>query len=143
MLTKHLTAEPDAPSMRAPKAGLDPQVDAIVKKALAKDPSARFQSAAALAEQLEEIYSDTVGNATGPGSRSQRNRVFAVPAEDESDVRLRRSDIDAFERGYLTELLRTHRGNLAQAARAAGMDRKNLWALVERHGLDRTTFKKP
>jgi DNA-binding NtrC family response regulator len=51
--------------------------------------------------------------------------------------------IEAFERGYLTELLREHRGNLAQAARAAGMDRKNLWALVARHGLDRAKFKKP
>ncbi|MDB4956999.1 MAG: DNA-binding response regulator [Myxococcales bacterium] len=51
--------------------------------------------------------------------------------------------IDQFERSYLTELLDLHRGNLAQAARAAGMDRKNLWALVERHGLDRERFKKP
>ena len=51
--------------------------------------------------------------------------------------------IDAFERAYLTELLRVHRGNLAQAARAAGMDRKNLWALAVRHGLDRAQFKKP
>jgi DNA-binding NtrC family response regulator len=51
--------------------------------------------------------------------------------------------IDAFERSYLTELLRAHHGNLAQAARAAGMDRKNLWALVERHELDREQFKKP
>ncbi len=50
--------------------------------------------------------------------------------------------IDLFERSYLTELLRVHRGNLAQAARAAGMDRKNLWALVMRHGLDRRQFKK-
>ena len=51
--------------------------------------------------------------------------------------------IDAFERSYLTELLKAHHGNLAQAARAAGMDRKNLWALVERHELDREQFKKP
>ncbi|HEV7556150.1 MAG TPA: sigma 54-interacting transcriptional regulator, partial [Kofleriaceae bacterium] len=56
---------------------------------------------------------------------------------------LKQEVIDAFERNYLTELLREHRGNLAQAARAAGMDRKNLWALVERHGLDREQFKKP
>jgi DNA-binding NtrC family response regulator len=56
---------------------------------------------------------------------------------------IKQETIDAFERGYLTELLRVHRGNLAQAARAAGMDRKNLWALVERHGLDRARFKKP
>ncbi|HWU90513.1 MAG TPA: sigma-54 dependent transcriptional regulator [Kofleriaceae bacterium] len=51
--------------------------------------------------------------------------------------------IDAFEKQYLTELLRVHHGNLAQAARVAGMDRKNLWALVARHGLDRGRFKKP
>jgi len=102
VLTKHLTADPDAPSMRAPKLGIDPQVDAICKKALAKDPSARFQTAAELAERIEEVYSDTVGNATGPGSRSSQRvqRAFAVTHEEgESDVRLRRSDIDAFERG--------------------------------------------
>jgi DNA-binding NtrC family response regulator len=56
---------------------------------------------------------------------------------------LKQEVIDAFEVHYLTELLRTHHGNLAQAARAAGMDRKNLWSLVERHGLDRARFKKP
>jgi len=56
---------------------------------------------------------------------------------------LKQEVIDAFETAYLTELLHVHRGNLAQAARAAGMDRKNLWALVERHGLDRARFKKP
>ena len=55
----------------------------------------------------------------------------------------KRAAVDAFERDYLIELLESHRGNLAQAARAAGMDRKNLWALVARHGLDRTRFKKP
>ncbi len=100
VLTKHLTVEPDAPSMRTPKLGIDPQVDAICKKALAKDPANRYQSAAKLAEAIEEVYADTVENATGQGSRSVRNRAFAVPAEtEESDVRLRRSDIDAFERG--------------------------------------------
>ncbi len=34
VLTKHLTAEPDAPSARAPKLDIDPQVDAICKKCL-------------------------------------------------------------------------------------------------------------
>lgn len=98
VLTKHLTVEPDPPSMRAPKLGIDPQVDALCAKALAKDPSMRFQTATALVEAIEEVYTDTVGNATGAGSRS-RNRAFAIPDQDESDVRLRRSDIDAFERG--------------------------------------------
>jgi two-component system response regulator AtoC len=71
---------------------------------------------------------------TSPGLRVDVARPFRE---------VKQETIDAFERGYLTELLRVHHGNLAQAARAAGMDRKNLWALVERHGLDRSTFKKP
>ena len=56
---------------------------------------------------------------------------------------LKQEAIDAFEKAYLTELLREHRGNLARAARAAGMDRKNLWMLVARHGLYRDQFRKP
>jgi DNA-binding NtrC family response regulator len=56
---------------------------------------------------------------------------------------LKQEAIDAFEKAYLTELLREHRGNLARAARAAGMDRKNLWTLVARHRLDRDQFRKP
>jgi DNA-binding NtrC family response regulator len=56
---------------------------------------------------------------------------------------LKQEAIGTFEKAYLTELLRVHRGNLAQAARTARMDRKNLWALVVRHGLDREQFKKP
>jgi DNA-binding NtrC family response regulator len=56
---------------------------------------------------------------------------------------LKQEAIDGFEKAYLTELLRVHHGNLAKAARAASMDRKNLWALVVRHGLDREQFKKP
>jgi DNA-binding NtrC family response regulator len=55
---------------------------------------------------------------------------------------VKQETIDAFEIAYLTELLEVHHGNLAQAARAAGMDRKNLWALVERHQIDRSKYKK-
>jgi two-component system response regulator GlrR len=72
---------------------------------------------------------------TSPGLRALD---VARPFRD-----VKQETIDAFELTYLTELLRVHRGNLAQAARASGMDRKNLWALVARHGLDRARFKKP
>jgi DNA-binding NtrC family response regulator len=70
----------------------------------------------------------------GTGARVDVSRPFRE---------LKQEAVDSFEIDYLTELLRVHRGNLAAAARAAGMDRKNLWALVERHGLDRARFKKP
>ncbi len=55
---------------------------------------------------------------------------------------LKQEAVDAFELQYLTELLRVHRGNVTHAAKAAGIDRKNLWALLQRHGLDRGRFKK-
>ena len=48
---------------------------------------------------------------------------------------LKRAVVDRFERDYLEALLEAHRGNLAAAARQAGMDRKNLWALARKHGL--------
>ncbi len=102
VLTKHLTAEPDSPSMRAPKMGIDPQVDHICRKAIAKDPSDRWQTAAELAQVIEEIYADTVDHSTGPGARSSQRvpRGLAIPQDEaDSNVRLRRSDLDAFERG--------------------------------------------
>ncbi|HEU4612534.1 MAG TPA: serine/threonine-protein kinase [Kofleriaceae bacterium] len=98
VLTKHLTAEPDAPSNRRPKLAIDPRVDQICLKCLAKDPSQRWKSAAQLAEAIEEVYAETVGYTTGVGARGSR-AIAPVAPDDESDLRLRRSDIDAFERG--------------------------------------------
>jgi serine/threonine protein kinase len=102
VLTKHLTAEPDAPSMRAPKMGIPPEVDHLCRKALARDPRERWQTAAELANAIEEVYADTV-EATGAGARSASRglaggRLVVNPDEDASDLRLRRSDIDQYER---------------------------------------------
>ncbi len=36
------------------------------------------------------------------------------------------TDIDTFERNFLTASLRRHEGNISQAAREAGMHRQNL-----------------
>ncbi len=100
VLTKHLTAEPDAPSMRAPKAGIDPQVDHLCRKALAKDPAQRWQSAAELAAMIEDVYAETIGSGTGPGTRNRalRKPLIGNGDELESNLRLRRSDLDQFER---------------------------------------------
>jgi eukaryotic-like serine/threonine-protein kinase len=128
VLTKHLTAEPDAPSMRAPRLAIPPAVDYVCKKALARSPEARWRTAAELAEAIEEIYSETVHDTTGGGARSGA-RVAAVrrlalePDEAASDLRLRRSDIDTFERGLKRKRLFLLGGaaSIALAAIGAGV----------------------
>ncbi len=48
---------------------------------------------------------------------------------------LKRKHIEHFEKNYTIKLLRAHGGNVAAAARRAGIDRKNLWAMAKRHGI--------
>jgi two-component system, NtrC family, response regulator AtoC len=55
---------------------------------------------------------------------------------------LKADAVDRFERDYIVALLDRNDGNLAAAARQAGMDRKNLWQLVQRHGIDADSFRK-
>ncbi len=43
--------------------------------------------------------------------------------------------VDRFERAYLTDLLQRADGNMSQAARLAGLERKYLYKLLERVGL--------
>jgi len=144
VLTKHLTAEPDAPSNRAPKQGIPPQVDYVCRKALARDPSERWQSATELAAAIEEVYAETVHEATGPGSRSS-SRVrtqFSLPPEEtaeESDLRLRRSDIDAFERG----LRRRRVYVFAAVVLVIGAIAAGIWVLVTRQAPPATEEREP
>jgi DNA-binding NtrC family response regulator len=49
--------------------------------------------------------------------------------------------VDRFEREYLAALLHSHHGNLAAASRVAGMDRKNLWQLLRKHGIDPARYR--
>jgi len=45
--------------------------------------------------------------------------------------------LERFERAYLERLLRATGDNVAEAARRAGIDRKNLWLKLKRYGLGR------
>ena len=125
-LTKHLTGEPDAPSMRNPKMGIPPLVDHVCRKALARDPAQRWQSASELASALEEAYAETVTETTG--SRSSRSRGLRGPRlatdeNEESDLRLRRSDIDQYERGLQRRRVHLRRDDLAAVPRDRGCGR--------------------
>ena len=49
--------------------------------------------------------------------------------------------IGEFERNYVAKLLAQHQGNITQAARAAGKDRRTLQRLVRKYALNRDSFK--
>jgi DNA-binding NtrC family response regulator len=128
------------------RARLGKQVEAVSPGALGR--LAAYEFPGNVRELENKIHQAMV---VAAGTMIEHDDI-ALPAAESATLRvdvnrpfreLKQETIDMFERSYLTELLHVHRGNLAQAARAAGMDRKNLWALVERHGLDRARFKKP
>ncbi|NVB82152.1 MAG: sigma-54-dependent Fis family transcriptional regulator [Kofleriaceae bacterium] len=129
------------------RARLGKHVDGVTPAALARLAAYEFPGNI---RELENKIHQAMVIAAGPAideddlALPQASQVATLRVDVTRPFReLKQETIDAFERGYLTELLRAHRGNLAQAARAAGMDRKNLWALAVRHGLDRARFKKP
>jgi DNA-binding NtrC family response regulator len=47
----------------------------------------------------------------------------------------------SFEKRYLTRVMEKAKGSVSEAARLAGLDRTNFRRLLQRHGLDPTTFK--
>jgi DNA-binding NtrC family response regulator len=72
------------------------------------------------------------GSSQAPAPRLDLARTFRD---------LKREVVETFERDYTRELLRAHRGNLAAASRQAGMDRKNLWAMAKKYGIDLDPFR--
>ena len=50
--------------------------------------------------------------------------------------------LSKLERDYLASVLAAEGGNLAAAARRAGVDRKNLWTMCQRRGIDPWSFKR-
>ena len=65
---------------------------------------------------------------SAPGDRVQADRPFHE-AKDEL--------VGRFEREYLEDLMRRSSGRMAEAARRAGLERKYLYRLLERVGIDR------
>lgn len=49
--------------------------------------------------------------------------------------------VSEFERTFVANLLAQHQGNITQAAKAAGKDRRTLQRLVRKYSLDRQSFK--
>lgn len=76
---------------------------------------------------------------TAPVPRSWLDAALA-PLRDAELPPLREAR-DAFERGYLVEILRRSGGNVTAASRAAGRNRTDFYELMKRHGLSPSEFK--
>ena len=78
-----------------------------------------------------------------PGARSMAPREenteldMSVPFAD-----LKANVLERFERRYLERMLERTRGNLSRAAREAQHERKSLWRLMNKYGIDPKAFKK-
>lgn len=58
---------------------------------------------------------------------------FTLPGRDLPMKDAKREWIRAFEREYLIDLLRRHSGNISQAAKTAGIDRKTIHRLITKY----------
>jgi DNA-binding NtrC family response regulator len=97
--------------------------------------------------QLENIVRRLVVMAAGPriGLRECEAVLSgAAPAlqtrrEVEPFHQARAEALARFEKAYLDGLLQTVGSNVTEAARRAGIDRKNLWLKLRRHGMNRVS----
>jgi DNA-binding NtrC family response regulator len=99
------------------------QLRNVLERALALDPSGGELALGALGLGLPPAEPST-GDIAHPDP--------GVPFHQAKDRLIHR-----WERGYLTGLLERASGNIAQAARTAGIDRAYLYRLLRKHGLHR------
>jgi DNA-binding NtrC family response regulator len=81
-----------------------------------------------------------VGDLGLPGVAGGLGGATALPQAARSYKTQKRQVLDAFDRQYLLRLMTDHRGNVSQAAREAGKERRDLGKLLKRHGFDPRQF---
>ncbi len=91
-------------------------------------------------------HTDVIGPESLPASISHRSAppgtsVARDDGELEPLTEAKRRASGAFEKRYLIAALEKAKGSVSEAARLAGLDRTNFRRLLQRHGLDATTFK--
>jgi serine/threonine protein kinase len=88
-LTKHLTERPIPPRERRPELGISPALDALVARALEKDPAGRFQSADEMRAALLAVVAPVAAATEVRAVASARARGSSA-REDRPAVRSRR-----------------------------------------------------
>ncbi|MBS1893374.1 MAG: PASTA domain-containing protein, partial [Actinobacteria bacterium] len=85
---KQVSQMPQRPSSIQPR--VSPALDAVVMRALEKDPGQRFQSADAFIAALDQAMREPGGAGRGTTSFAALPPVVAVPADDEEDPEAKR-----------------------------------------------------
>ncbi len=78
--------------------------------------------------------SDFIANNRG-GGKITYDEARPQPAHESFQI-ARDLAVAQFEKGYLTDMLLVHQGNITKAAQAAGKNRRAFWQLLRKHGID-------
>ena len=93
-------------------------------------------------------HGDVIGPESLPRTITNRapsaSQTLAIAREDgelEPLTEAKRRATSAFEKRYLVTAMEKAKGSVSEAARLAGLDRTNFRRLLQKYGLDATTFK--
>jgi DNA-binding NtrC family response regulator len=92
-------------------------------------------------------HGEVLGPESLPATIAGRSKSFAgstaAPDDDmlEPLTDAKRRAGASFEKRYLTKVMERAKGSVSEAARLAGLDRTNFRRLLQRHGIDASTFK--
>jgi len=66
---------------------------------------------------------------------------LVLPSDRQSFKDSKEAVLKEFERNFITNLLMNNKGNITASARDAGMDKKNFWDLMKKHGIKHGDYK--
>jgi DNA-binding NtrC family response regulator len=91
-----------------------------------------------------DLPADVTGNRGRPNFSAQTPSQLPLPDSSMPFKDAKAQVLDAFERQYLEDLIQRHRQNISKAAREAGIDRRHLYRLLDKYGIeikDRSGFE--
>jgi len=94
-----------------------------------------IEGAVALASSGQIQAVDLPGVPQGDYSQEIDDQRFGLPFKEAKEA-----VVEEFELAYIRGLLRTHRGNISQAAKQSGIDRRSLHRLLTKHRLDASEY---
>jgi DNA-binding NtrC family response regulator len=100
----------------------------------------------ALMHAIALHHTEVIGPESLPATIARRRVTGLIPEIPAADpleplTEAKRRASAAFEKKYLLAAMERAKGSVSEAARLSGLDRTNFRRLLQRHGIDPTTFK--